>query len=121
MSTMTQSGNTGNIESGQSDKESVHRNMTAEDIDFRKRDSEKDPRKLGMDKKRKGGDTYSCEQQRTKQKHRHKAQNYSKWKFKKRKKQYLNDLKRNCYQNTYWETRKETNIMTHDHNLDTGK
>eukprot|EP00972_Heterocapsa_arctica_P040056 5900389-Heterocapsa_arctica.AAC.1 len=45
--------------SDQSDKEEVHRSITADAIDFKERDSEKDPKELAIDKSRKGGDIYS--------------------------------------------------------------
>eukprot|EP00972_Heterocapsa_arctica_P007761 1130247-Heterocapsa_arctica.AAC.1 len=63
----------------QSDKEEVHRSKTADAIDFKERDSNKDPTKLAMDKRRKGEDIYSSEQERVEQKTRYKAPNYKIW------------------------------------------
>eukprot|EP00972_Heterocapsa_arctica_P081997 12086087-Heterocapsa_arctica.AAC.1 len=58
-STTTQSGNTGKCRRDHSDTEEVHRSVTADAIDFKERDSKKDPEKLAIDKNRKGGDIHS--------------------------------------------------------------
>eukprot|EP00972_Heterocapsa_arctica_P105682 15569441-Heterocapsa_arctica.AAC.1 len=58
--------------------------MAAEDIDFWRMNLKKDSTKLVSNKKRGGGDTYSCEQQVVEQIHIQETQNYNKWKFKKR-------------------------------------
>eukprot|EP00972_Heterocapsa_arctica_P038259 5632580-Heterocapsa_arctica.AAC.1 len=75
-----------------------------------------------MDKNRKGGDIYSCEQERAERKARYKAQNYNQWKYKKRRGLSKSDMKQESKDhnhNAFCRTDSETGIMTHNH--DTGK